>query len=151
MLRGPKNQNSYRDFDYYTVQATKTMAPYKDNNEKILNAALGLAGEAGEIVETIKKIRHHGHPFTDDVRKSILKEVGDVLWYCAEMAHALEEPLSCIARDNVIKLMNRYPEGFSTNRSLNRPETYEGDVRCSGSCGCNGDDPDCPVHGKNVR
>jgi NTP pyrophosphatase (non-canonical NTP hydrolase) len=148
--------SSYKDFDYYAKQAIRTMAFYRNNDEKILNAALGLAGEAGEIVETIKKVRHHGHPFTDEVRKALLKEVGDIFWYCAEMADALDEPLSAIAAGNIKKLAERYPEGFSSERSLNRPETYEGDVRspnftyskCSGSCGANGDDSDCPVHGR---
>jgi NTP pyrophosphatase (non-canonical NTP hydrolase) len=121
--------SSYKDFDYYARQAMRTMAIYRNNDEKILNAALGLAGEAGEIVETIKKIRHHGHPFTPEVARSIVKEIGDVLWYCAEMADALGEPLSEIAAGNIRKLAERYPEGFSTDRSLNRPETYEGDVR----------------------
>jgi NTP pyrophosphatase (non-canonical NTP hydrolase) len=47
--------SSYKDFDYYAKQAIRTMAFYRNNDEKILNAALGLAGEAGEIVETIKR------------------------------------------------------------------------------------------------
>jgi hypothetical protein len=66
-------------------------------------AALGLNGEAGEIADHVKKVMFHGHPLDDDTKDKIAKEIGD------------------IAQMNVDKLKKRYPEGFSTERSLNRP------------------------------
>lgn len=80
--------------------------------------ALGLAGEAGEICDHIKKHLGHRHTLEDF---KIIHELGDILWYVSEMAFACGYPLEEIAERNIAKLKERYPEGFSTDRSLNRP------------------------------
>ena len=85
------------------------------------NAALGLAGESGEIADHVKKVMFHGHPLDDPTRDKIAKEIGDILWYCAMGAQGIGLGLGDIARMNVEKLKKRYPEGFSTDNSLNRP------------------------------
>lgn len=81
--------------------------------------ALGLAGEAGEVADYLKKVVGHGHPL--DVGKAE-KEIGDVLWYAAVLAHALGLPLSRVAAANVEKLRARYPDGFRVEASVNRKE-----------------------------
>ena len=85
------------------------------------NASLGLAGESGEIADHVKKVMFHGHPLDDATRDKIAKELGDILWYCAMGAKGIGFGLAEIATMNIDKLKKRYPEGFSTENSLNRP------------------------------
>ncbi|MEO5589439.1 MAG: nucleoside triphosphate pyrophosphohydrolase family protein [Gemmatimonadaceae bacterium] len=112
------------DFDEYEELALRTASAESLVDERtMLNAAaLGLNGEAGEIADHVKKLIFHGHPLDDATRDKIAKEIGDILWYCAMGARGIGVPLSRIAGMNVEKLKKRYPEGFSTDRSLNRPD-----------------------------
>ena len=111
------------DFDEYQQLALRTASGESMETEKtMLNAAaLGLNGEAGEIADHVKKVMFHGHPLDDDTRDKIAKEIGDILWYCAMGARGIGLDLSEVARMNVEKLKKRYPEGFSSELSLNRP------------------------------
>ena len=88
-------------------------------DSKLLNAALGLAGEGGEVVDFMKKFLFHGHPFDRD---HVVKELGDILWYVVQAADALEVTLEHIMEQNVEKLRRRYPQGFSSEASINRVE-----------------------------
>jgi NTP pyrophosphatase (non-canonical NTP hydrolase) len=110
-------------FDEYQALALRTAsAESLVDPETMLNAAaLGLNGEAGEIADHVKKVLFHGHPLDDATRDKIAKEIGDILWYCAMGAKGLGLGLGEIAQMNVEKLKKRYPEGFSTEKSLNRP------------------------------
>ena len=116
-------RNGMQDFDEYQELALRTASAssLQDNGTMLNAAALGLAGESGEIADLIKKIMFHGHPLDDATRDKIAKEIGDILWYCAMGAQGIGVGLGEIARMNVEKLKKRYPEGFSTERSLNRP------------------------------
>ena len=111
------------EFDEYQELALRTASPESLVDERtMLNAAaLGLNGEAGEIADHVKKVLFHGHPLDEATRDKIAKEIGDILWYCAIGSRGIGVPLSEIARMNVEKLKRRYPEGFSSERSLNRP------------------------------
>lgn len=79
--------------------------------------ALGVAGEAGEVADLIKKVVGHGHPIDPD---KVKKELGDVLWYVAVLAHRVGFTLEEVAQANVDKLRKRYPDGFDPERSKNR-------------------------------
>lgn len=85
----------------------------------LLNGALGLVGESGEIADLIKKNWMQGHALDLD---HIAKELGDVLWYIAETATAIGYDLDTIMQMNIDKLKKRYPDGFSYERSVNREE-----------------------------
>ena len=74
--------------------------------------ALGLAGEAGEVAEHAKKaIRDDGGLVTDERRQAMAKELGDVLWYVAQIASELGLELEDVARQNLEKLSSRQQRG----------------------------------------
>lgn len=101
----------------YQHLAARTMGSRKQSDLNLAVAGLGLTGEAGEVADLIKKTVGHGHALDRD---KVLEELGDVLWYVAMMATLLDADLATIAQGNVDKLMRRYPDGFSTERSKNR-------------------------------
>ncbi len=74
--------------------------------------ALGLAGEAGEVAEHAKKaIRDDGGEITEERRAAMSKELGDVLWYVAQLASELDLELEEIAQTNLDKLLSRQRRG----------------------------------------
>lgn len=105
-------------FGEYQTLAQRTSSN-SDAHNKILNGIMGLAGESGECVDIYKKHMFQGHPL--DI-KHLEEELGDVLWYCAELASGLEMLLSEAATNNIAKLRKRYPDGFDPARSINRKE-----------------------------
>ena len=112
-MTGPKSM----DINLYQQLAFRS-AGRRDNDKQITNAILGLCGESGELADLYKKQQFHDHPFNKD---KMVDELGDILWYVALLATALEVPLSEVAQHNIDKLMRRYPEGFDSERSINRP------------------------------
>jgi NTP pyrophosphatase (non-canonical NTP hydrolase) len=73
---------------------------------------LGLAGEAGEVAEHVKKaVRDDGGEVTEQRRAALSKELGDVLWYVAQLASELGLDLDEIARENLDKLLSRQRRG----------------------------------------
>ena len=89
------------------------------NPGELLNGALGLTGEAGEVADMIKKHIFHGHDLhTED----LVKELGDVCWYLALLCNAIGIQLEDVMIENIEKLKRRYPEGFSSEASINREE-----------------------------
>lgn len=110
------NINEYQQLAMRT--SNRTLAP----TGHLLNGALGLAGESGEIADLVKKHEFQGHPL--DVQH-IAKELGDICWYIAETATAIGYDLEHIMQMNIDKLKARYPEGFDSERSLHR---QKGDI-----------------------
>lgn len=106
-------QASDLTFEEYQYQAAKTAVyPGRGKLNGLLYAALGLAGEAGEIANEVKKIlRDDGELITFDRRTKLFKELGDVLWYIAAMTHELDEQLGEIAVANIEKLRSRKERG----------------------------------------
>lgn len=79
---------------------------------KVVYPALGMTGEAGEVADKVKKIiRDNNCELTDEKRKDIALEVGDVFWYVCTMAHDLGYTLEEIAEMNYAKLMSRKARG----------------------------------------
>jgi NTP pyrophosphatase (non-canonical NTP hydrolase) len=80
--------------------------------EALTYPALGLAGEAGEFADHAKKvIRDDGGEVTPQRREAMAKELGDVLWYVAQLASELGLELEQVARDNLDKLLSRQRRG----------------------------------------
>ena len=103
----------------YQTAAMRTSSKEISVDEHLLNGALGLAGESGEVADIVKKVMFQGHSMN---REHIAKELGDILWYVAETATAIGYDLETIMQMNIDKLMKRYPNGFSAEKSLNRKE-----------------------------
>lgn len=108
-----ENSRGIKSLDFYQQLANRT-APCEN---QLATFALGVAGEAGEVADLVKKYIGHGHPL--DVEKLKL-ELGDVLWYVAGLASVIGVTLSEVANANIAKLEKRYPNGFSTEASMNR-------------------------------
>lgn len=94
--------------DYQRAAARTSAAPWPER-ERLLVQTLGLCGEAGEVADLVKKEAWHGRPLTNDV---LANELGDVLWYLADLATARGLSLDAIAETNLAKLRARYPDGF---------------------------------------
>ena len=69
-----------------------------------------------------KKYMHQGHDLDYD---HMAEEAGDVMWYLAEIADALDVTMEDIARRNIEKLLKRYPDGFDPERSMHREGEHE--------------------------
>lgn len=101
----------------YQVLAQRTSNRALDGKGHLFNGVLGLAGEAGECADLVKK---HCYQDARPIHGEMIDELGDVLWYVAETAAALGVTLEEVAVRNVEKLKKRYPGGFEAERSLHR-------------------------------
>jgi NTP pyrophosphatase (non-canonical NTP hydrolase) len=107
------------NLNQYQEHALRTHNERLSQVQSLANYALGLTGEAGEVADHIKKGIFHGHEMN---RHELAKELGDCLWYIANLSHMAGFTLDQIAEMNVTKLMKRYPDGFSKEKSVNRVE-----------------------------
>ncbi len=103
----------------YQQHAIET-AIYPDDR-RIIYPTLGLTGEAGEVADKVKKvIRDAREEFTAEKRLEIVKEIGDVLWYCAALSRDLGYDLDAVAQMNVDKLRSRMERQKITGSGDNR-------------------------------
>ncbi len=102
----------------YQKLAMRT-AGTEDKERLLMNGALGICGEAGEVADLIKKTAFQGHNL--DV-EHLIEECGDCCWYLAILCEAVGTTLETVMTMNIDKLKRRYPDGFSTERSINREE-----------------------------
>jgi NTP pyrophosphatase (non-canonical NTP hydrolase) len=100
----------------YQEKALRTASTSKPD-DLVLNGVLGLAGESGEVADHVKKALFQGHKMDYD---HIADELGDILWYVAIMSKGIGCTLDEIMTMNVEKLKKRYPDGFDSDKSLNR-------------------------------
>ena len=101
----------------YQKLALRTLNPELDKKDVLINGVMGLCGESGEAIDIVKKWLAQGHELD---REKLAKELGDICWYLAETATALDLSLEEIMAGNIEKLRKRYPEGFDSQRSVNR-------------------------------
>ena len=101
----------------YQKLAMHTLNTALSKQEVLMDSALGLCGESGEVADLLKKHRMQGHPFD---REKFAKELGDVAWYLAEAATALDMDLETILQMNLEKLKRRYPDSFNVEKSIHR-------------------------------
>lgn len=101
----------------YQKLALKTLNKNLDKKEILINSVMGLCGESGEAIDLVKKHLYQGHELN---KERFAKELGDIAWYLAEAAHAIDIDLDDIFKMNIEKLKKRYPNGFNQNNSINR-------------------------------
>lgn len=104
----------------YQELAMTTLNPALDKKDVLINSVMGLCGESGEAIDIVKKWLAQGHQLD---KEHLAKELGDIAWYLAECAYALDIPLEDILAANIEKLKKRFPEGFDTRRSIERADT----------------------------
>jgi len=102
-------------FDALDSIEEKGIAP-----ERILTASIGMASEAGEFSDIIKKIVFQGKEVNEETIRHLKLEIGDVMWYVAQACMALNVSLEEVIRMNIEKLEKRYPGGFDKVRSNNK-------------------------------
>ena len=103
----------------YQNLAMRTLNPELNKRDVLINSVMGLCGESGEAIDIVKKWLAQGHELD---KEKLAKELGDICWYLAETATALDLSLEDIMTANIEKLKRRYPEGFDAARSINRTE-----------------------------
>ena len=101
----------------YQQLAMTTLNPALSQKDVLINGVMGLCGESGEAIDIVKKHLAQGHALD---REKLIKELGDIAWYLAETAYALQIPLEDVLQRNIDKLKQRYPDGFDRERSINR-------------------------------
>ena len=93
-------------------RASRRTATYPDAGENLVYPTLGLAGEAGEVAEKVKKLlRDDGGVLGEERRAALAGELGDVLWYVAQVATEAGLELEAIAEANLAKLRSRAQRG----------------------------------------
>ena len=103
----------------YQKLAMTTLNPELSRKDVLINGVMGLCGESGEAIDIVKKWLAQGH---DLDQEKLAAELGDICWYLAETATALDLSLEDIMCANIEKLKRRYPEGFDATRSITRAE-----------------------------
>ena len=98
----------------YQKFASQGILPATLEREPVIGFALGLAGEAGEVADDIKKKYFHGRDIDSE---HTIEELGDVMWYVAMICDASGFTLDDVMQTNKEKLENRYPDGFDTWRA----------------------------------
>ena len=101
-------------FDEYAAAAGRTVNPALDADGRLVDAAAGLAEEAGEVLGLVRKQVYQGRTLD---RARLAEELGDALWCLATTAAAAGLSLEEVARGNVEKLRRRHPDGFGTGAS----------------------------------
>ena len=106
-------------FSTYQREAKRTERDDVTGKELLVNASLGLSGEAGEFADLVKKHLYQGHELDT---KKLVSELGDILWYINLACSYLGIKLNDVPRYNIDKLRQRYPDKFDANQSINRVE-----------------------------
>lgn len=101
----------------YHELAMKTLNCELGKKDILINSVMGLCGESGEAIDIVKKWLAQGHELE---KEHLIEELGDIAWYLAEAATALDISLEEIFQLNIDKLTLRYPEGFESKKSIQR-------------------------------
>lgn len=107
------------EINEYQQLAMRTSNKILNKDMHLMNGVLGLTGESGEVADIVKKYWMQGH---DLDKEHVAKELGDICWYIAETATAIDYSLETIMQMNIEKLRKRYPDGFDSKKSQHREE-----------------------------
>lgn len=115
-LFGRREKPNHLEMDEYQVQAARTINTHLSKEEITLHALHGMSSEVGEVHSLFQKV-YQGHELDLEHLKS---ELGDLMWFIAELCQINGWKMSEIGSHNIEKLKKRYPFGFDANRSQNR-------------------------------
>ena len=101
------------NFTEYQKFAKVTKKPWDNKDSELAYLGLGLAGEAGEVVEIIKKHFSGSKPLDDERTEKLKNEIGDVMWYLAALCDGLGFDMGQIAQINIDKLRKRHGDTYS--------------------------------------
>ena len=105
------------EINTYQTLALQSLNKELKKDDVLINSVMGLCGESGEAIDIVKKWFAQGHPLD---KEHLREELGDIAWYLAEAAFALDMDLEDILEANLEKLAKRYPKGFDKEASLKR-------------------------------
>ncbi|MGQ3740244.1 nucleoside triphosphate pyrophosphohydrolase family protein [Bacillus sp. FDAARGOS_1420] len=122
------NTKQICELDQYQEAALRTRNTNNDFGGHVLNAALGITGEAGEASDIVKKAIFHGYGFApahcpgeeEGNTHKLALELGYLLYYISIRSHEIGYTLEDIVQMNISKLVTRYPNGFSREASQKR-------------------------------
>lgn len=114
-----KESKNYYDFGQRLAILNHEGVPI----ERLLTGAVGINAEGGEFMEIVKKVIFQGKPYTEENIHHLKIELGDIMWYVAQCAIALDISMEELLDMNIKKLSKRYPDGtFDAYYSENRKE-----------------------------
>lgn len=102
----------------YQEKAMRTLnQDGKDFEQMVSHMLMGIQGESGEVADLFKKYFHQEHDLSIE---KVTEELGDVMFYIANLCNVMGISLQEVCERNIVKLIKRYPEGFDSERSINR-------------------------------
>lgn len=105
------------NIEEYQEKAWRTVNKELEIGELLANMIVGIFGESGEVADIVKKHLYQGHGLDID---HVEEELGDVMWYIANLCNLLGIKIENVLEGNYKKLVDRFPDGFSEERSVNR-------------------------------
>lgn len=105
------------DIKEFQNKATRTINHDLTTEQLISNMCMGISGESGEVIDIIKKHLYQGHELN---KEHLTEELGDVMFYITNLATLLGIDMQDVLKNNIDKLLKRYPNGFDINKSINR-------------------------------
>lgn len=105
------NLEKYQEFVKFLAKK------FPDKEKELLTWGLGIAGEAGDVASCIKKTISH----KNDQRDGIKENLGDTLWYIAAICNYFGWSIDDVIRENITKLKDRYPHGFTEKNAKRKP------------------------------
>jgi len=103
----------------YQSRSVRTLNYNLSEEQTISNMIFGICGESGEVADILKKHLYQGHKLD---KEHLKEELGDIMYYIVNLATMYDIDMREVLEMNVEKLLKRYPEGFETNKSINRRE-----------------------------
>ncbi len=111
----------WADFNEYQKESKVTDTKVVINDSRLAFYALGISDEAGEVAGKVKKLyRDKNAVLTEEYKKEIIKEIGDVLWYMSQMCTYLGVNLEEVAKNNLEKIKSRHARGLVSGNGDNR-------------------------------
>lgn len=92
---------------------------FEDNRLELSHSGLGIAGEAGELADALKKVAIYGKP--PDMN-NIVEEIGDCLFFLTDIMNKFNIPFPTVLQRNAVKLKDRYPKGYSDQAAITRAD-----------------------------